>query len=64
MMPEKQLANRVRMVRVLYRKRGLHSTISFLNLSGINTLSTTVVGYNSKRDILVPIQRHVINSLH
>ena len=38
MMPEKLLENEVRMVRVLYRKRGLHSTISFLNLSSINTL--------------------------
>ena len=43
MMPGKQLANEVRMVRVLYRKRGLRSTHSFLNLSGINTLSKTVV---------------------
>ena len=43
MTPGKQLANEVRMVRVLYRKRGLRSTHSFLNLSGINTLSKTVV---------------------
>ena len=43
MMPEKQLANEVKMARVLYGKRGLRSTHSFLNLSGINTLSKTVV---------------------
>ena len=43
MMPGKQLANEVRMARVLYRKYDLCSTHSFLNLSGINTLSKTVV---------------------
>ena len=43
MMPEKQLANEVRIVRVLYKKRGLCSTYSFLNLSGRNTLPKTVV---------------------
>ena len=36
---------------VLYRKRGLDCTHSFLNLSRINTLSETVVRYHSKRDI-------------
>ena len=44
------------MARVLYRKHGLC-------LSGINTLSKTVVRYNSKRDIYLPKQRHVMNSL-
>ena len=34
MMPGKQLTNEVKMVRVLYRKRGFCSTHSFLNLSG------------------------------
>ena len=43
MMPGKQLANEVRMARVLYRKCGLCSAYSFLNLSGINTLSKAVV---------------------
>ena len=43
MMPGKQLANEVRMACVLCRKCGLCSTHSFLNLSGINTLSKTVV---------------------
>ena len=43
MMPGKQLANEVRMTRVLCRKCGLYSTHSFLNLSGINILSKTVV---------------------
>ena len=43
MMPGKQLANEVRMVRVLYRKRGLYSTHSSLYLSGRNTLSEIVV---------------------
>ena len=52
------------MARVLYRRCGLCSTYSFLNLSGINTLSETEVGYNSKRGILVPRQRHVMNNLH
>ena len=52
------------MARVLYRKCGLCSTHSFLNLSGINTLSKTVVRYNSKRDLLVLIQHHVMNNLH
>ena len=43
MMLGKQLANEVRMVRVLYRKRGLCSTHSSLNLSGRNTLAEIVV---------------------
>ena len=43
MMLGKQLANEVRMVRVLKRKRGLRSTHSFLNLSDVNILSKTVV---------------------
>ena len=43
MMTGKQLANEVKMARVLYRKYDLCSTHSFLNLSGINTLSKTVV---------------------
>ena len=43
MMLGKQLANEVKMARVLYRKCGLGSTLSFLNLSGVNTLSKTVV---------------------
>ena len=43
MMPGKQLANEVKMAGVLYRKYDLCSTHSFLNLSGINTLSKTVV---------------------
>ena len=43
MMPGKQLANVVRMARVLYRKCDLCSIHYFLNLSGINTLSKTVV---------------------
>ena len=43
MMPGKQLANEVRMARVLYRKCALCSTHSFLNLSGISTLFKTVV---------------------
>ena len=43
MMPGNHLANEVRMARVLYRKCGLCSTHSFLNLSDINTLSETVV---------------------
>ena len=38
-----QSANYVRMTRVLYRKSDLCFTHSFLNLSGINTLSKTVV---------------------
>ena len=42
-MPGKHLANEVRMARVLYRKRGLCSTHSFLNLSSINTLFKRVV---------------------
>ena len=63
MMPGKQLANKVRIACVLYRKRVLCSTHSSLNLSGINSLSKTVVFYNSKRDIQVPKQRHV-NGLH
>ena len=63
MMPGKQLANEVKIARVLYRKYDLCSTHSFLNLNGINTMSKTIV-YNSKRDILVSVQRHVMNSLH
>ena len=43
MMPREQLANEVRMARVLYRKCDLCSTYSFLNLRGKNTLSKTVV---------------------
>ena len=43
MMPGKQLVNEVRTARVLYRKCGLCYTHSLLNLSGINTLSETVV---------------------
>ena len=43
MIPGKQLANEVRIARVLYRKYDLCSTHSFLNLNSINTLSKTVV---------------------
>ena len=53
MMHGKQLANEVKMARVLYRKCGLCSTHSFWNLSGINALPKTVAWYDSKRGILV-----------
>ena len=43
MMPGKQLANEIKKARVVYRKYDLCSTHSFLNLSGIHTLSKKVV---------------------